>query len=183
MKNTILSISLVLLCALVSFAQSPNTLRQRCPVPNNTTYSTITIDANGVVTVTPCINKNAVLSPTGTGVVSVTHALVSVPVSITDNGTTLATDASTSNTFRSTALTAGVTLSNPTNPTNGERITWEIIQNASSAHTLAFGNKFAFGAEITDCTISTNLSSHNFITAIYNSTTDKFYVVGCVTGY
>lgn len=103
--------------------------------------------------------------------------------SLTDNGTTIATDARLGNNFRVTALTANVTLSNPTNSTDGQVVTWEIIQNASAAKTLAYGTDFAFGSEITRCTISTTTSSHNFLTAIYNSTTSKWYVRGCLTGY
>jgi hypothetical protein len=104
-------------------------------------------------------------------------------VALTDNGSTIATNANLGNNFRVAALTANVTLSNPTNPTDGQIATWEVIQNASAAKTLAFGNAFAFGAEITSCTISAGLSSHSFITAIYNSMTVKWYVRGCITGY
>jgi hypothetical protein len=102
---------------------------------------------------------------------------------LTDNGTTIATDAGLGNNFRVSALTANVTLSNPTNPSDGQVVTWEVIQNAAAAKTLTFDTSFAFGAEITGCTISATLSSHNFLTAIYNSTATKWYVRGCITGY
>jgi len=107
----------------------------------------------------------------------------SPPVSLTDNGTSIATNAALGKAFRVTALTANVTLSNPTNATDGQTITWEIIQNASAAKTLSFDTKFSFGAEITGCTISTTTSSHDFITVVYNSTTDRFMVRGCLTGF
>ncbi len=121
-------------------------------------------------------------SPTFSGTVTIPR-LILTPVSLTDNGTTIATDASLGNNFLVTALTANVTLSNPTNSTNGQIATWEVIQNASAAKTLAFGTNFGFGAEITACTISTTLSSHNFVTAVYNSTATKWYVRGCLTGF
>lgn len=117
------------------------------------------------------------------GKVNVTGALVIPSDSLTDNGTTIATNASLGNNFRVTALTANVTLSNPTNSADGQRVVWEVIQNAGAAKTLAFGTNFGFGTEITACTVSTTLSSHNFITATYNSTTTKWYVTGCLTGY
>ncbi len=110
-------------------------------------------------------------------------ALINTPVSLTDNGTTIATNAALSNQFLVTALTANVTLSNPTNSVNGQKITWEVIQNAVAAKTLAFDTNFKFGAEITACTISTTLSSHNFINAQFNSTTGKWNILGCITGY
>lgn len=109
--------------------------------------------------------------------------LIEPNIALTDNGTTIATNAALGNTFRVAALTASVTLSNPTNPTDGQVITWEIIQNASAAKTVTVGTAFAFGAEVTGFTISTTLSSHNFLTAIYNSTTTKWYVRGALTGY
>lgn len=112
-----------------------------------------------------------------------TPVLIEPNVSLTDNGSTIATNAALGNNFRVTALTANVTLSNPTNPTDGQIVTWEVIQNASAAKTLAFDTKFKFGAEVTSCIVSTTLSSHDFITAIYNSTADLWYVRGCVTGY
>lgn len=123
------------------------------------------------------------LDSAGTGIISTGHAFVNPNTSLSDNGTTIATNAALANNFRITALTANVTLSNPTNPVDGQVITWEVLQNASAAKTLAFGAAFGFGAEITGCTISATLSSHNFVTAIYNSTTAKWYVRGCLTGY
>ena len=111
------------------------------------------------------------------------------PVALTDNGTTIASDASLGNSlsvsYRVGALTANVTLSNPTNPVDGKVATWEIIQNASAAKTLTISTTaggFGFGAEITACTISTGLSTHSFITAVYNSTANKWYVRSCITG-
>lgn len=169
MKRIYLAIIVSLLFTLSVFSQSG---------------AVTTVTNAGAVTITTTAgNGNITLTTNGTGIISTAKAVVSPPVSITDNGTTLATDASLGNNFRSTALTANVTLSNPTNSTNGERVVWEIIQNAGAAKTLAFDTNFGFGAEITGCTISATLSSHNFITAIYNSTATKWYVVGCVTGY
>src|ERR1051326_377977 len=74
---------------------------------------------------------------------TINAALVPVAASsLTDNGSTIATDASLGNYFHVTALTANVTLSNPTNATDGQQVTWDILQNASSAKTLAFGTQF-----------------------------------------
>jgi hypothetical protein len=156
-------------------------------IGGSTTIRDIGIGRNAIFSpggaITTTSNGNITLTPNGTGVITASHALVSPSVSLTDNGSTIATNAALGNTFRVTALTASVTLSNPTNPSDGQRIVWEVIQNASAAKTLAFDTQFGFGAEITACTISATLSKHNFITAIYNSTTTKWYVVGCLSGY
>jgi hypothetical protein len=156
---------------------------------NNKTFTvnkTITLDGTDGVTMTmPSTSFTAARTDaanTFSGKQTITVAVVP-NVSLTDNGTTIATNASLSNNFRVTALTANVTLSNPTNPTDGQIVSWEVIQNAAAAKTLAFDAAFGFGAEITACTISTTLSSHNFITAIYNSTAAKWYIRGCITGY
>lgn len=145
--------------------------------------SPIVTNAGSLAVTTTASNGNITITPNGTGVVSTGKAFVNPTNSLTDNGSTIATDASLGNNFRVTALTASVTLSNPTNPTDAQTITWDIIQNASAAKTLAFDTAFKFGAEITACTISATLSSHNFITAAYNGTTSKWYVRGCITGY
>lgn len=145
--------------------------------------SPIHTNAGAMAITTTASNGNITLTPNGTGIISTAKALVQPNNSLTDNGSTIATNASLGNNFRVTALTASVTLSNPTNLTDGQIITWEVIQNASAAKTLAFDTSFAFGAEITGCTISATLSSHNFVTGIWNSTTSKLYVRGCLTGY
>jgi hypothetical protein len=95
---------------------------------------------------------------------------------------TIATDASTGNHFRVT-LTGNRTLGNPTNATDGQKIVWEVIQDGTGSRTLAFGNKFAFGADVATCTVSTAANKRDFIGAIYNSGTDLFYLTSCVRGY
>lgn len=95
---------------------------------------------------------------------------------------TIATDAALGNRFRVT-ITANRTLGNPTNATDNQQIVWEVIQDGTGSHTLAFDTNFAFGTSLTGCTISGTASSRTFITAIYNSTATKWYVVGCSPGY
>lgn len=95
---------------------------------------------------------------------------------------TIATDASVGNNFRVT-LSANRTLGNPTNPTDGQTITWEILQDGTGTRTLAADTAFAFGTEITSFAISTTASKRSFIKAIYNSTAAKWYVIDLKTGY
>jgi hypothetical protein len=103
------------------------------------------------------------------------------PVTLTD-AATIATDASLGNLFRVT-LGGNRTLGNPTNPTDGQRVVWEIIQDATGSRTLAYGNKFTFGTDITSAVVSTTASKRDFLGAIYNGTTDLWYVVAFVKGY
>jgi len=97
---------------------------------------------------------------------------------------TIATDASLSNWFRVTLTTdCPCTLSTPTNPTNGQIATWEVIQASGGNETLAYSSVFAFGTTVTEPTITVTGSKRDFITAVYNSTTSKWYVLQVSPGY
>lgn len=103
------------------------------------------------------------------------------PVTLTD-AATIATDASLSNHFRVT-LTASRILGNPTNLTDGQRLTWEIIQNATGGWALTFDTLFAFGTDIASVTLTTTASKRDFLGGIYNAATGKIYVIAFVKGY
>jgi hypothetical protein len=116
-----------------------------------------------------------------TGVTTFTAASISTPVTLTD-AATVATNAALGNRFRVT-LAGNRTLGNPTNPADGQQCVWEIIQDATGTRTLAFDTQFAFGTDITTAVVSTGANKRDFLTAIYNSTATKWYVVGFVKGY
>lgn len=109
-------------------------------------------------------------------------AVLGAVAAVTFNAT-LPTDASLGNHFRTT-LTSDFTLANPTNPTDGQRIVWELIQNATGGWVMTLGSKWALGTDITAATLTTpTASKRDFLTAIYNSTADKWYITGFVKGY
>lgn len=108
-------------------------------------------------------------------------ALTSAPATLTD-AVTIATNAAQGNTFRVT-LGGNRTLGNPTNPTNGQTCTWELIQDATGSRTLTLGAAFALGTTIASATLTTTANARDFLTAIYNSTTAKWYVIDFVKGY
>jgi hypothetical protein len=107
--------------------------------------------------------------------------LFPTPVTLSD-GATISTDASLGTHFRVT-LGGNRTLANPTGATNGQRITWEIIQDGTGSRTLSYGSKFAFGTDVTSPVLSTTAAKRDFIGAIYNASTDKFYVVAFSRGF
>lgn len=116
------------------------------------------------------------------GAAASSHAHIAyTPVALTD-AATIATDASLGNHFRVT-LGGNRTLGNPTNPTDGQRILWEIIQDATGSRTLAFDTAFAFGTDITGVTLTTTASKRDFIGAVYNSTASKWYIIAVSKGY
>lgn len=115
----------------------------------------------------------------GSGIFS--KALIMPSVAVTD-AATITTDASAGNYFRVT-LAGNRTLANPTNPSDGQRIVWELIQDGTGTRTLAYDTKFAFGTDIPSATLTVTASKRDFLTVLYNSTADKFYVVAFVKGF
>lgn len=95
---------------------------------------------------------------------------------------TLATDASAGSIFDVT-LTGNVTLSNPTNPTNGQTLRWRVKQDATGGRTVTLGNKFALPASVTTLEFSTAANKLDILAATYHSGRDKWDVVALVTGY
>jgi len=107
--------------------------------------------------------------------------LYPAPVTLSD-GATINTNASQSNHFRVT-LGGSRILGNPTAAVDGQRITWEIIQDGTGSRFLTYDTKFSFGTDVTSPVLSTTAGLRDFITAVYNATTDRFYVVGFARGY
>jgi hypothetical protein len=103
------------------------------------------------------------------------------PVTLTD-AATIATNASLGNYFRVT-LGGNRTLGNPTNPFDGQKIMWELIQDATGSRTITLGSAFALGTDISAVTLTTTASKTDFLGAIYNSTAAKWRVVSFVKGY
>ena len=81
------------------------------------------------------------------------------------------------------ALSLTLNAPNPTNATDGQKLLFEIIQDATGSRTLTLDTKFAFGTDITAFTATTTASKRDFLGVVYNSTADKFYVIGIQKGY
>jgi hypothetical protein len=102
-------------------------------------------------------------------------------VTLTD-AATIATDASLGNLFRVT-LGGNRTLGNPTNGVDGQKVTWELIQDGTGSRTITLDTKFALGSDIASVTLTTTATKRDFLGAIYNASQDKWYVVSFVKGY
>lgn len=119
----------------------------------------------------------------GPGTISVLHphgvAAPSQVIALTD-ATTITTDASRGSHCRVT-LAGNRTLATPTNPTDGQRIIWEVTA-AGADRTLTLSTGFAFGSDIT--ALSPVVSGKtDFIGAIYNAAAGKWRIVAYVKGY
>jgi hypothetical protein len=74
-------------------------------------------------------------------------ATVGGVVTLTASGTTVATDASQGNTFKIT-LANSYTISNPTNPTDGQIITYRLKQDSTGSRTVSWGSAFRFSGGV-----------------------------------
>lgn len=106
------------------------------------------------------------------------------PQTLTD-AVTITTDASTGIHFRVT-LGGNRTLAAPTNPTDGQRILWEFIQDATGSRTITLTTGvggFALGTDIPSITLTTTANKRDIMGALYNATTQQWYVIAFVRGY
>ncbi|HOS17177.1 MAG TPA: hypothetical protein PKX15_09235, partial [Bacteroidales bacterium] len=75
------------------------------------------------------------------------------------------------------------TLSNPSNAADGQRLVYQVKQDATGGRTLTFGNKFKFGEDIPNITLSTGPGQVDFIGVLCDTVNDAFYVVSFNKGF
>jgi hypothetical protein len=107
--------------------------------------------------------------------------VLAAPVTLTD-AATIATNAALGCHFRVT-LAGNRTLANPSNLTDGQRLTWEIVQDGTGGRTLSYGSMFTFGVDVPAPSLSVVGGLRDFLTAIYRQDTNKLYVVGYARGF
>lgn len=107
---------------------------------------------------------------TGTAKLTVAGTALSVPVADA-YAATITLDALASNNH-SITLTGNTTLANPTNLVDGMVLNIVVRQDTTGSRTMAFGTKWDFGAAGVP-TLSTGASKVDFISAYYDSTSDK----------
>jgi hypothetical protein len=108
-------------------------------------------------------------------------SVVVTPDTATD-GATVTIDASLGNHFRLT-LGGNRTMAAPTNPTDGQLITLEVIQDTTGTRTITWNSVFAFGTDVPSPTLTTTANKRDFLSFKYNSTATKWYCLGVVRGY
>lgn len=105
-----------------------------------------------------------------------------VPTIGTPAGTgTITPDASSASQFNIT-VSGTLTVNGPTNGSDGQKITFRILNDASHSVTLATGSgNFSFGTDITSYTNSVSLT--DYIGAIWNAPTSRWNVVAVTQGF
>lgn len=97
-------------------------------------------------------------------------------------GATVAVDASLGVYF---TLTAGqsFTLSNPTNPTDGQKIVFRILQDGTGGRVLTLDTKYRLGTDISAVVLTTAINKADYIGVVYNLVADKWDVIAFTKGY
>lgn len=103
------------------------------------------------------------------GVYTITYAATITPV------------ATASNHFRC-ILTGNVTLDAPTGGLDGQKITVELVQDATGGRTLTLGAGIGLGSDITSVVLSTAANKIDYLALLYNGPATTWHVVGVVRG-
>lgn len=115
-----------------------------------------------------------------TGTLSATKAITAGVVALTD-AATIVVDASLGNHFRVT-IAGNRTLGAPSNPTDGQKIVFEVIQDGTGSRTLAYNAAYAFSTDIPSPTLTTAASKRDFLGFSYNSTSAVWYCLAVLRG-
>lgn len=144
---------------------------------NTTTVSAASIGITGDLNAA----TGRVIASAGTfsGIVSALNFVTAV-VSVAYNGATTV-DASQGSYFRGVAVSAFNLSAN--NAYDGQKIIFEIIQDATGSRVMTLGANFALGTDITAATLTTTANKRDFLGAFQNSTAGKLYVTAFVRGY
>lgn len=151
----------------------------------------------GTSSTTACVGNDSRLSdsraPNGTagGALNGTYPNPGLDVvpwavqSLTD-AATVAIDASLGNHFR-LLMTSGVgatrAMGAPSNPTDGQRVLFEIKQDATGSRAVTWNAVYRFGALVTLPVITTGASKKDYVAFIYNATDVKWDCLAYAPGY
>jgi hypothetical protein len=111
-------------------------------------------------------------------------AVVMTPVTLTD-AATIAVNAALGNQFRVT-LGGNRTLGAPSNPADGQVITFEFTQDGTGSRTITLpvsAGGYHFGTDLTSVTLSTAPGTRDKMTCQYNSGAGKWDVTGFLRGF
>jgi len=114
-----------------------------------------------------------------TGAMIVPASFVAGVATLSVTGGAVATNAYAANSFE-VSTTVDLTISNPTNPQDGQEITYRIKNADSSSHSLTLGSAFDVGA----FTISNIVAGkYDYLKCKYNSASSKWDVINYAKGY
>lgn len=134
----------------------------------------------------PTANVAVLSGAAFTGPVSTTGTLggsqsVTAGVAVLTFGTTITVNASLAGHFRVTLTASTGTIANPTSPTDGQKITFEIIQDATGGRSVAWGTAFDFGTAGTP-PLTATANKRDLIGFCYSSSASAWLYAGASAG-
>ena len=108
-------------------------------------------------------------------------AVAPAVVNLTD-AATIAVDASLGNDLRVT-IAGDRTMGNPANPSDGQKITFQVTQGSGGSFTLTWGSAYEFSAGLPQPTLSTTAGLTDLLGFIYNATKSQWLLVAFVSGF
>ena len=98
------------------------------------------------------------------------------------DGASIPVNAAFGNDFRVT-LGGNRTLANPTNPVNGQRILFQIIQDGTGSRTLAYGTAYKFSATLPQPVLTTTLAATDILGFVYSAAQSKWLFISFLAGF
>jgi hypothetical protein len=108
-------------------------------------------------------------------------AVAPAVVPLTDAGT-IAVDASQGNDFR-VAIGGNRTMGLPANPTDGQKITFQVTQGTGAPYTLSWASGYQFSAGLPQPTLSTTAGDTDLLCFIYNSSLGAWLLAAFLPGF
>jgi hypothetical protein len=115
------------------------------------------------------------------GTTTESGALAPAVVMLTD-AAAIAVDASLGNDYRVT-IAGDRTMQTPANPTDGQKITFQVTQGTGGSFTLSWASGYVFSAALPQPTLSTTVGYTDLLGFIYNAAKQQWLFVAYVTGF
>jgi hypothetical protein len=136
----------------------------------------VTVAAGGVVLTRGSAARAAELATT------VEQGAVAPAVVNLADAASIAVDASLGNDYRVT-IAGDRTMATPTNPTDGQKVTFQVTQGSGGPYTMAWGTGYEFSTGLPQPTLSTAVGDTDLLGFIYNASIGKWLLVGFVDGF
>lgn len=147
------------------------------------------VSGTGQITVFGGVGATGSTGASGTNGINGTNAF---PITLTLSGTNAAVNAATPGGcnlmtplwFRLT-MTTNLLVQNPTGMIDGQRATFEMIQDSTGQFTAYFGTAFSFGTDLPASAVNCYdvATKRAFVQTVYNSGSGLWYVVGYLKGF
>jgi hypothetical protein len=98
------------------------------------------------------------------------------------DASTIAVDASLGNDFRVT-LGGNRAMANPANPTDGQKIVFEVTQGSGGPYSLNWGTSYEFSAGLPQPTLSTGAGQTDLLGFVYNRAKGSWLLAAFVNGF